>query len=35
MAEASKAEVLDESILRKIDGFGEARIKKYSERLLG
>ena len=35
MAEASKAEFLDESILRKIDGFGEARIKKYSERLLG
>ena len=35
MAEASKAEVLDESILRRIDGFGEARLKKYSDRLLG
>ena len=34
MAEASKAEVLDESVLRKIDGFGDARIGKYARRIL-
>ena len=34
MAEAAKPEVLNEAILRKIDGFGEARIGKYAARLI-
>lgn len=34
MAEAAKLEVLDESALKKIDGFGEARVKKYGERII-
>lgn len=34
MAEAAKVEALDESVFRRIDGFGEARIGKYVERLI-
>lgn len=34
LAEAAKPEVLTESHLRSIEGFGEARVKKYAQRLI-
>lgn len=34
MAEAAKAEKMDEDVLKQIDGFGEARVKKYAARIL-
>ena len=34
LAEAAKPEALTESHLRSIEGFGEARVKKYAQRLI-
>ena len=34
LAEAAKPEELTEAVLRSIEGFGEARMKKYAEALL-
>ena len=34
LAEAAKPELLTESVLRSIEGFGEARFKKYAVKLL-
>ena len=35
MAEAAKPEVLTAEVLQQIDGFGEAKMKKYGGRLMG
>lgn len=34
LAEAAKPDALTPDVLRRIEGFGEMRIKKYGERLL-
>jgi len=35
LAKVAKAEKMDMTLLKQIDGFGEAHVKKYGERLLG